>query len=105
MEWVKIVDSPDDLRSKFGHGKPQLLKVRGTRICLAQIDERFYAVHDKCTHSGESLSKGHINYIGEVVCPWHGYRFSMKNGQCQGDAADLETYPVKENDNGVFIGL
>lgn len=105
MEWIKIADSGAQLRDKVHEGNPQLVIVRQTRICLANLQGTFYAVHDKCTHNGESLSKGKVNYIGEVVCPWHGYRFAMKTGQCQGDAADLETFPIKEDESGVFIGL
>lgn len=105
MEWKKISGNPEELRKKVVPGKAQLLIVGEKRICIAQVDGKFYGVDNKCTHNGESLGKGTINYLGEVVCPWHGYRFDMKTGRCQNDAADLETYPVREDENGVYIGL
>jgi nitrite reductase/ring-hydroxylating ferredoxin subunit len=36
----------------------------------------------------------------------HGYRFNLKNGREAGERCrDVETFPVKENDEGVFVGL
>ena len=48
-------------------------------ILISNIDGKFYAIGDKCTHRGCSLSKGRIE--GEVVtCPCHGSRFNVKTG-------------------------
>jgi nitrite reductase/ring-hydroxylating ferredoxin subunit len=36
----------------------------------------------------------------------HGYRFNLKNGREAGERCrDAEIFPVKENDEGVFVGL
>jgi nitrite reductase/ring-hydroxylating ferredoxin subunit len=106
MEWVKIFPSEDEARARIPPGKPQLLIVGGTRICLAYVEGSFRAVQDACSHNGESLSKGTINYLGEIVCPWHNYRFDLKTGRaCDSSSPDLRTYPVKTNETGFFIGI
>jgi nitrite reductase/ring-hydroxylating ferredoxin subunit len=69
------------------------------------MNDAFYAVGDKCSHNGESLSKGKINFIGEIVCPWHGYRFNLQSGRCAENCPDIPTYPILENEGGFFIGL
>jgi nitrite reductase/ring-hydroxylating ferredoxin subunit len=47
-----------------------------------------------------------VNYLGDVICPWHGYRFNLKTGrEANEQAKDLITYPVKEEEEGVFIGM
>jgi nitrite reductase/ring-hydroxylating ferredoxin subunit len=42
-------------------------------------NERFYALHDRCSHRGCSLSTGEVD--GDViVCPCHGSRFALADG-------------------------
>ncbi len=95
-----------EARSRITTDKPQLLVLHGTRICLVLHNEEFRAVQDSCSHNGESLSKGRVNFLGEIICPWHGYRFDMKNGKaCDSSSADLKTYPVKSDETGFFIGI
>jgi nitrite reductase/ring-hydroxylating ferredoxin subunit len=106
MEWVKILPSGNDARMKLQENKPQLLIVQGKRICLVKRENHFFAVSDKCSHHGESLSKGIVNFAGEVVCPWHGHQFNLKTGrEYQERSADLVTFPIRETDDGLYIGL
>ncbi len=106
VQWIKIFSNLPEALDRIGDGSTQLLVVHNERICLARVGEEFYAVADKCTHNGESLSKGKINYLGEVVCPWHGYRFQLKTGrECEERSQDLNTYPIDVRDDGFFIGL
>jgi nitrite reductase/ring-hydroxylating ferredoxin subunit len=76
MRWVKIFSDKITASERLQENKPQLLIVSGKRICLVKRDNHFYAVSDTCSHNGESLSKGKVNFAGEVVCPWHGHQFS-----------------------------
>lgn len=106
MDWVKIFDSQAEGLIRLGKNKPQLLIVRGKRICLVRTEDRWLAVEDTCTHNGESLSKGNVNFLGEVVCPWHGHRFNLKTGrECGERSRDLITYPMKQDTEGLFIGI
>lgn len=106
MEWIKLFSSAQEARQRLRENKPQLLVVNGVRICLVLCQGKFFAVADRCTHNGESLSKGTVNYLGDVICPWHGYRFNLKTGrEANEQSADLVTYPIEENAEGVFIGI
>ena len=106
MEWIKIFSSDSEAKERVAADQTQLLIIRGVRICLARYGDNFFAVQDACSHNGESLSKGKINYLGEVICPWHGYRFELKSGRaCDSSCRDLKTYPVKTDESGFFIGL
>ena len=106
MEWIKIFDADEKRLESIALNNPQLLLVRGKRICLVHGEGQWLAVEDTCPHKGESLSKGLVNYLGEVVCPWHGHRFNLKSGR-EGEqrSRDLETYPVRLDEEGLFIGL
>ncbi len=106
MEWIKVFSSGEEARQRLRENIPQLLVVRGQSICLVMRENLLYAIENKCSHNGESLSKGVVNFLGEVVCPWHGYRFNIKTGRESAERSrDLQTYPVKENEEGVFVGL
>jgi 3-phenylpropionate/trans-cinnamate dioxygenase ferredoxin subunit len=106
VNWVKIFDHADEAKRVVGEEVPQLLVVHGRRICLARYGTEWFAVSDVCTHNGESLSKGHINFRREIICPWHGYTFDLKTGrECAERSADLEVFPIRQTEDGLFIGL
>ncbi len=104
MDWVRIYNSNVEARKKLMDAKPQLLLIGNLRICLVLVNDKIVAVQDKCSHNGESLSKGMVNYLGEVICPWHNYRFNLKTGrETDQRSRDLMIYPVKEDETGLFI--
>jgi nitrite reductase (NADH) small subunit len=55
------------------------------------------------------LSRGIIgDAAGEpkVSCPFHKKNFSLKSGEClSGDAYKIAVYPVKIEDNFVYVGV
>ena len=105
MEWIKIFSRPGEARERLKESQPQLVVIGTIRICLVRIQDNYFAVGDKCSHNGESLSKGKVNFLGDIVCPWHGYRFSLQTGQCAENYPDIPIYPTQENENGFFIGV
>lgn len=106
MQWVKIFPGQTEALQVLQNDRPQLLVVNGKRICLVLHNHNFYAVQDRCSHNGESLSKGTVNYLGEVICPWHNYRFDLQTGrEAATRSADLVTYPVKVGPDGFFVGI
>ena len=106
MQWLKIFSSEVEAKQRMAQKPLQLLILNGERICLAHTEQEFFAVQDKCTHNGESLSKGHLNHMGEVICPWHNYCFNLQTGnEIQNRSKDLKTYPVKVDKTGFYIGI
>ncbi len=106
MDWIKLFSSTDEAKARVKENGTQLIIIGGKRVCLARFNGRFFAVQDRCTHNGESLSGGRLNHQGEVICPWHNYRFDLKTGRaCDSECRDLETYPLKEDNSGFFIGM
>jgi nitrite reductase/ring-hydroxylating ferredoxin subunit len=104
MDWVKIFESSESANAALTENQPRLLIVREKRICLVKRDGKFFAVQNNCTHSGGSLSQGKINFLGEIVCPVHQYQFNLKTGRENGQrSSDLECFPVKETEEGIFI--
>lgn len=106
MEWVRVFTSREAMLQQLTENKPRQLQLGSRKICLVYRDAKLHAVEDTCPHNGESLSKGAVNFQGEIVCPWHGQRFNLKTGREGAEQShDLMTYSVKETEEGIFIGL
>jgi 3-phenylpropionate/trans-cinnamate dioxygenase ferredoxin subunit len=106
MQWVRIFESVAEAHKRLRENHPQLLLIDGRRVCLVFRDGKIFAVADRCTHNGDSLSRGQVNFLGEVICPWHGYRFDLRTGrEANEQSPDLETFPIREDAEGVFIRL
>jgi len=74
----------------------------GTQIVVFNIDGKFYAIEDACTHDGGQLTGGTV--IGaEIVCPRHGARFCIRTGEALSAPAyeATATFPVRV-ENGVI---
>jgi len=75
MGFVKVAKvhdlAPGEMSGVMVGDKPTL---------LANVDGRFYAIHNVCKHLGCTLSKGKLN--GNIVtCPCHGSQYDVTTGQ------------------------
>jgi len=101
--WHKIGD-PEDLIA--AENEITVLEVNGKKICCARHQSQLYAFAYKCPHASGIMGDGFIDDAGNVVCPIHRYRFSMKNGyNSSGEGYYLKTYPVEERADGIFVGM
>lgn len=106
MKWYKVFDSEEVAEKTIGAQSAILLKIGDKRLCMARHNNDYYVTDDKCPHNGESLSKGKVNFLGEIICPWHNYRYSLKHGsECEGKTQDLDTYSVERREDGIFVGI
>ena len=75
-------------------------------ILLVNVEGRFYATDDRCTHEDASLSTGSLQ--GEwVKCPLHGSRFNVCTGQVLDEPADenLKTYAVRVEGDAIWLNI
>jgi len=106
MQWIKLFESEAEAKSKIPLAKATLVVVSGQEICVAHTQAGLFAVNNACPHLGDSLSRGTTNYLNEIVCPWHSYRFHLATGEeCQGRTKPLRHYPLQVREEGVFISL
>lgn len=66
--------------AELKEGEMRRAEVDGKRILVARIRGRLYAIGDKCTHMGCSLSEGRLE-DSVVTCPCHGTRFDVTSGK------------------------
>lgn len=62
-------------------GTAREFECEGRIVALFHIDGRLFAMDGVCPHQGGPLADGERNQY-EVTCPWHGWRFDVRNGQC-----------------------
>ena len=66
-------------------------------LIIAQVDE---VLDDQKRSLGLAFSKTQTNF----VCPWHGYEYDIKTGECASDRKlKLRTYKVVEKGEDVYV--
>lgn len=98
-EYVKVAatqDVPPD--------RGLLVEAQGKKIALFNVDGKFYAIDNTCTHRGGPLSEG-APEGDEVTCPWHGAKFKISTGEVLGPPAPREVTSYKVRVNGPNIEL
>jgi 3-phenylpropionate/trans-cinnamate dioxygenase ferredoxin component len=88
---------PNEFRvADVAPGQTRLVQVGEDSVAVYNVGGTFFATQDACTHQGGPLSDGNLeNEI--IMCPIHGSRFNVTNGQVVGGPATraLQTFRVK----------
>ena len=75
-------------------------------ICVVLHQDTLYGCVHKCPHAGAALQNGHIDPLGNLVCPLHRYKFNLTNGRnVSGEGYFLKRFPVEQREDGLFVGL
>lgn len=102
--WVKIADSLEELH--FNDNRLAQTEADGKKITIGSFENALFACANKCPHASGILADGYMDALGNIVCPLHRYKFSIKNGRnVSGEGYFLKTYPVEHREDGVFVGL
>jgi nitrite reductase/ring-hydroxylating ferredoxin subunit len=116
-------------------GDRWLVKAGHRTVGVFRIDGNFYALLNRCPHTGAELCRGDIvmaldssgpgdySYKSDkpvIVCPWHAWEFDLATGRSHFDPTGVrvksypvgvereltaETYPVDVDDGNVVIYL
>jgi nitrite reductase/ring-hydroxylating ferredoxin subunit len=106
MKWYRLFENKTKLLTALGPEGRRIVRIGDKKICLFHNDGAFYAFDNLCPHNMHSLLEGKINYLKEVVCPLHGYRYSLRDGrECEGRSGDLSIHKLELRNDGVFLGL
>jgi glycine betaine catabolism B len=97
--FVKVADTKDVQVSQM-----MVVEINGEKVCIANVEGRYYAIGNVCTHMGGPLAEGKIDGF-EVQCPWHGSKFDIRTGNVVRPPAMRaeSTYEVKVEDNNILI--
>lgn len=98
--WHKVLDQ----KSELLEGRVMTVTAGHTGICLTNFEGKICALNNKCPHQGGPLGEGSIEN-GLLRCPWHGWDFHPATGKAPGFDDGVETYPIKIQDEEVYVGL
>ena len=75
-------------------------------FCIYKLEDGFYATDGVCTHEDVHLEDGLV-MDDQIECPMHQGIFNIKSGKALSPPAceDLKTYPVKVEDNKIYIQI
>jgi nitrite reductase (NADH) small subunit len=92
MSHLIDIGSLDDIPPQ---GARMVKTLVGCVAVFRTVDDRIFALDDRCPHKGGPLSEG-IVHGSQVTCPLHNWVFDMATGQAQGaDEGAVSTYPVQ----------
>lgn len=78
-------------------GKMKHIELNGKEIMIVNLDGKFYALNDRCSHTNAPLSMGHIQ-DSILTCPMHGARFDITTGKKVSDpkmpSFNIDSLPV-----------
>ena len=111
-------------REKVPEGGRLVVDVGETTIGIFRTGGSLYAYLNTCAHQGGPVCQGKIiprvdeviDERGEshgfkfdeedlhIVCPWHGFEYSIKTGVHPGrPSARLVSVPVEEGSDGIYV--
>ena len=111
---------------EFSEGSRKVISCDGTEIGVFMVNGEFVAWHNQCVHMQGPVCQGRIfNRVLEavasdgttgmlsfdenekhIVCPWHGWEFSLKTGKHPGNPkAGLRRAKLEIADGQVYVVL
>jgi 3-phenylpropionate/trans-cinnamate dioxygenase ferredoxin subunit len=99
MSWLTVAPAASIPPGDFAQ-----VEVADTLIAVFNVDGRFYAIDDICTHDGGGLAGGAVD--GDmVICPRHGARFCLRTGAALTPPAyePVRTYETRVVDGVVEV--
>ena len=110
--------------SEFKDGDRRIVIHKDLEIGVFREKGQFYAYSNNCVHQGgpacegltiakveerimpDKTSRGLFFSDTEMhfVCPWHGYEYDMKTGECAADRKlKLKKYPVVTKGDEIYV--
>lgn len=90
-EWIDVAAA-----SEFPPGTHKVVDVNDVMIAVFNVDGKFYAIEDVCTHDGGLLTGGPMSGC-VITCPRHGATFDVRSGEALSAPAYEPTasFPVR----------
>ncbi len=100
-EFIQVVEA-----GQVPPGERILLEIDEEPIAVFNVDGKFYAIGDVCTHDNGPLGDGELDGY-QIICPRHGARFDIRSGKALALPAVIDTpwYPVRIVEGWLEIGM
>ncbi len=91
--------------SELKEGQIIRVQISGRSILLIMKGGKVFGLSNSCPHMGCSIDKGILReYL--VMCPCHGWKFDIRNGQYEENSAiTLVSYRCKIQNGKVYVEI
>jgi glycine betaine catabolism B len=98
-DFVKVANTNDIQPSQMKE-----VQVNGESVCIVNVEGKYYAIGNICTHEGGPLADGTLEGY-EVECPWHASKFDVRTGEVkEPPASEPEpVFQIKVDGNNILI--
>jgi len=98
-DWVRVCPA-----AQLPPGTHRVVDVDGARIAVFNLEGRYCAIEDLCTHDGGILTGGPVEG-DQIVCPRHGARFCIRTGEVLAPPAfePIAIFPVRVNNGEIEV--
>jgi nitrite reductase (NADH) small subunit len=77
-------------------GEGRSFQVGNRLVAVFLYQGRYLAIDDLCPHMGASLGAGYLDEEGIVTCPWHAWRFCVRDGKwADNPRLSVDTFEVR----------
>jgi 3-phenylpropionate/trans-cinnamate dioxygenase ferredoxin subunit len=101
VSWQIVFFSEEERSSFFGNANHKIFKSAFGEFLLVNKNDGVHAFKSRCPHQNKPLN-GCILKDEVIICPFHKYEFSMRDGK--GHGMCLEKYPTKLEEEKFFVG-
>lgn len=98
-EWVNVGSLEE-----IPPGQHKTIDINEVMIAVFNLDGKFYAIEDVCTHEGGVLTGGTVE-SNVITCPRHGAQFDIRTGDVLAPPAyePVATFPVRVHEGMVQV--
>src|SRR5699024_357535 len=98
-EWIDVAQA-----GEIEDGGCRVVDVDDIMVAVFHYQGEYYAIEDTWTHDGGELASGELDGC-EVICPRHGARFCIKDGEALTPPAyeDVDTYATRVHEGMIQV--
>lgn len=86
-------------------GEGRVVEAGGRVLALFNVQGRFFAIDNACSHRGGPLGEGDVE-DGVVTCPWHAWRWDVRTGaNVNNPAVTLACFPVRVEGDALVVEI
>lgn len=101
LKWYPIVESLEKLDELFMGRNTVVYRSMFGEALLVRNEGNYYAFKNKCPHQNKPLNDCSLR-DGMLICVFHQYHFSLKDGR--GHGLCLDKYELKVENGSVWLG-
>ena len=93
----------------FPSGERKVVYLNGQQIALFNVNDKLYALSNRCSHARGPLSEGQIDTnedVCTVTCPWHYAKYDLTSGTVVDGVANapVTSYRAEIRDGVIYVG-